>query len=86
MTGPASESSARLVAEKITSVPSTCSSDHSAAREGAGSARVKATSAIFDVAAGTYRLTLVHPTRGTVVKDAEVRAGERVRLETALGP
>jgi len=38
------------------------------------------------LAAGTYRLTLVHPTRGTVVKDAEVRAGERVRLETALGP
>lgn len=38
------------------------------------------------LAAGTYRLTLVHPTRGTVVKDAEVRAGERVRLETTLGP
>jgi serine/threonine-protein kinase len=37
------------------------------------------------LAAGTYRLTLVHPTRGTVVKDAEVRAGERVRLETTLG-
>ena len=38
------------------------------------------------LAAGTYRLTLVHPTRGTVVKDAEVRAGERVRLETTLVP
>jgi serine/threonine-protein kinase len=38
------------------------------------------------LAAGTYRLTLVHPTRGRVVKDAEVRAGERVRLETTLGP
>jgi len=37
------------------------------------------------LAAGTYRLTLVHPTRGTVVKDAEVRAGERVRIETTLG-
>jgi hypothetical protein len=37
------------------------------------------------LAAGTYRLTLVHPTRGTVVKDAEVRAGQRVRLETTLG-
>jgi serine/threonine-protein kinase len=36
--------------------------------------------------AGIHRLTLVHPTRGTVVKDAEVRAGERVRLETTLGP
>jgi serine/threonine-protein kinase len=38
------------------------------------------------LAAGTYRLTLVHPTRGTVVKHAEVRAGERVRLETTMGP
>jgi hypothetical protein len=38
------------------------------------------------LAAGTHRLKLVHPTRGTVVRDAEVRAGERVRLETVLGP
>ena len=38
------------------------------------------------LAAGTHRLKLVHPTRGTVVKDAEVRAGERVGLETVLGP
>jgi len=38
------------------------------------------------LSAGTYRLTLVHPTRGTSVKDVEVRAGERVRLETTMGP
>jgi hypothetical protein len=38
------------------------------------------------LAAGTHRLKLVHPTRGTVVKDAQVRAGERVRIETSLGP
>jgi serine/threonine-protein kinase len=38
------------------------------------------------LAAGTHRLKLVHPTRGTVEKDAVVRAGERVRLETTLGP
>jgi serine/threonine-protein kinase len=36
--------------------------------------------------AGTHRLKLVHPSRGTVVRDAEVRAGERVRLETIMGP
>ena len=36
--------------------------------------------------AGAHRLTLAHPTRGTVVKDAEVRAGERIRIETSLGP
>jgi serine/threonine protein kinase len=38
------------------------------------------------LAAGAHRLKLVHPTRGTVVKDTEVRAGERVRVETDLGP
>jgi serine/threonine-protein kinase len=38
------------------------------------------------LAAGAHRLKLVHPTRGTVVKDAQVRAGERVRIETSLGP
>ena len=36
--------------------------------------------------AGRHRLKLVHPTRGTVEKVADVRPGERVRVETALAP
>ena len=38
------------------------------------------------LAAGRHRLKLVHPTRGTVERDAEVRAGERLRVEIPLGP
>jgi hypothetical protein len=38
------------------------------------------------VPAGRHRLRLVHPTRGTVARDAEVRAGERLRVEIPLGP
>jgi serine/threonine-protein kinase len=38
------------------------------------------------LAAGRHRLKLVHPSRGSVEKVAEVRAGERVRVETALAP
>ncbi len=36
--------------------------------------------------AGRHRLRLVHPSRGTVERDAEVRAGERLRVEIPLGP
>jgi hypothetical protein len=38
------------------------------------------------VAAGRHRLRLVHPTRGAVERDAEVRAGERLRVEMPLNP
>ena len=38
------------------------------------------------LAAGRHRLRLVHPTRGTVERSAEVRAGERLRVEVPLGP
>jgi hypothetical protein len=38
------------------------------------------------LAAGRHRLRLVHPTRGTVERDAEVRAGERLRVEIPLNP
>jgi serine/threonine-protein kinase len=38
------------------------------------------------LAAGRHRLRLVHPTRGTVERDAEVRAGERLRVEVPLAP
>jgi serine/threonine-protein kinase len=38
------------------------------------------------LSAGRHRLRLVHPTRGTVERDAEVRAGERLRVEIPLEP
>ncbi|MEI7704980.1 MAG: serine/threonine-protein kinase [Deltaproteobacteria bacterium] len=38
------------------------------------------------LAAGHHRLKLVHPSRGTVEREAEVRAGERLRVEVPLGP
>jgi hypothetical protein len=38
------------------------------------------------LAAGRHRLKLVHPSRGSVERVAEVRAGERLRVETALAP
>ena len=38
------------------------------------------------LAAGRHRLRLAHPTRGTVERDAEVRAGERLRVEIPLNP
>ncbi|MEY2668676.1 MAG: hypothetical protein RJA59_1314 [Pseudomonadota bacterium] len=38
------------------------------------------------LAAGRHRLRLVHPTRGTVERVAEVRAGERLRVEIPLQP
>ena len=38
------------------------------------------------IAAGRHRLRLVHPTRGAVERDAEVRAGERLRVEMPLNP
>jgi serine/threonine protein kinase len=38
------------------------------------------------LAAGRHRLRLVHPSRGTVERDAEVRAGERLRVEIPLTP
>ena len=38
------------------------------------------------LAAGRHHLKLVHPTRGTVERDAEVRAGERLRVEVPLQP
>jgi serine/threonine-protein kinase len=38
------------------------------------------------LSAGRHRLRLVHPTRGTVERVAEVRAGERLRVEIPLGP
>jgi len=36
--------------------------------------------------AGRHSLKLVHPTRGTVVRDADLRAGERLRVEIPLDP
>jgi hypothetical protein len=38
------------------------------------------------VAAGRHRLRLVHPTRGAVEREADVRAGERLRVEIPLSP
>jgi hypothetical protein len=38
------------------------------------------------IAAGPHRVRLVHPSRGAVDREAEVRAGERVRVEVPLGP
>ena len=38
------------------------------------------------LAAGRHHLRLVHPTRGTVERDAEVRPGERLRVEVPLEP
>ncbi len=38
------------------------------------------------LAAGRHRLRFVHPTRGTVERDADVRAGERLRVEVPLQP
>ncbi|MEI6224084.1 MAG: PEGA domain-containing protein, partial [Deltaproteobacteria bacterium] len=38
------------------------------------------------LAAGRHRLRLVHPTRGAVEREADVRAGERLRVEIPLNP
>ncbi len=38
------------------------------------------------LATGRHRLKLTHPTRGTVERDVEVRAGERLRVEVPLQP